>query len=143
MLVPACHPSPELWPDCPICETARSGPTEAANALHGQGDDDDGNEHLLEVLNVAPSPTTETEHFRRGHPVNENTPGYMSMAFPTLFLDGTADFNDARLHKNHDAGRMTVPEIVQLLNDGDNSIAHNMIRYGAGLRGTRAYWLAR
>ena len=65
MLVPACHPSPELWPNCPICETARSGPTEAANALPGQGDDDDGNGRFVGgVLNVAPSPTTETEHVR-------------------------------------------------------------------------------
>ncbi|KAI0268945.1 hypothetical protein BGY98DRAFT_1190503 [Russula aff. rugulosa BPL654] len=42
-------------------------PTAAANALPGQADDDDGNERYVGgVLKVAPSPTVETEHVRRG-----------------------------------------------------------------------------
>ena len=194
---------------------APSGPSEAAHVLPEQNEDDDDNERSVAgILNVSPSSLSEAEHVRRGvrhvlqhprldsqnvinvppadaqHPVNENTPGYMSMAFPTLFPDGSADFNQPRLHdvhlgdyfkhllryedgrfarhrrfpwfmfntlqrhrslsqsrifvrQNHDAAQLTVPDIQQLLHDGDNSIAHNMIRYGAGLRGTRAYWLAR
>ena len=53
--------------DAPPSTTAPSGPTEAANALPGQADDDDSNERYVGgVLNVAPSPTAETEHVRRG-----------------------------------------------------------------------------
>ncbi len=87
-----------------------------------QTDDEDGNELFLGgVLNVGQPRTTETEHVRgrvqdivrfdqniidvppadAQNPVNENTPGYMSMAFPTLFPDGKADFNQPRLHKIH------------------------------------------
>jgi hypothetical protein len=53
--------------DTPPSTTALLGPTEAANALPGQANDDDGNERYVGgVLNVAPSPTAETEHVRRG-----------------------------------------------------------------------------
>ena len=195
--------------------TGPTGPMDAANPLPQQNNDDDGNEQFVGgILNVGPPRWTETEEVRQGvqeilqgplqyerniinvppadarNPINENTPGYMSMAFPTLFPDGKADFNQPRLHKvelgeyfkhllcykdgrfarhrrfpwfmfntlqrhrthsqarifvrqNQDAGRMTIAEMQELLNDGDKSLAHNMMRYGAGLRGTRAYWLAR
>ena len=122
-MIPACmEPT-----DSPPSATAPTGPTEAANALPEQvNNDNDGNERFLGgVLNVGLSHATETEQVRQGvqeiiqhplhnnenvidastpdalHPVNENTPGYMSMAFPTVFLDGTADFNQAQLHKVH------------------------------------------
>jgi hypothetical protein len=195
---------------------APTGPTEVAGPSQEPNDDDhdsDDAQFVGGVLNVGVS-RTESQHVRQRvqeilhgpvhddqniinappadaqNPVNEQTPGYMSMAFPTLFPDGTADFNLPRLHsvqlgdyfehlllyederfarhrrfpwfmfntlqrhrtlsqsrifvrQNHDACRMTVTEIQQLLNDGDTSLAHNRIRYGAGLRGTRAYWLAR
>ena len=53
--------------DAPPSTTAPSGLTEAANALPGQADDDDSNERYVGgMLNVAPSPTAETEHVRRG-----------------------------------------------------------------------------
>jgi hypothetical protein len=63
--------------------------------------------------------------------------------FNTLQRHRTLSQSRIFVRQNHDAGRMTVTEIQQLLNDGDTSLAHNMIRYGAGLRGTRAYWFAR
>jgi hypothetical protein len=198
-------------------DNCASGPADAANTPQDENGGD-GVEHFIGgVLNVGSTSRSETEHVRHGiqrvlhgdvqhhdteqnivnapptdaqNPVNENTPGYMSMAFPTLFPDGRADFNQPRLHsvqmsdyfkhlllykdgrfarhrrfpwfmfntlqrhrtlsqsrifvkQNHDAGRMTATDIQELLNDGDTSLAHNMTRYGAGLRGTRAYWLAR
>ena len=193
------------------------GPMDAANPFPEENNNDDGNEIFVGVLNIGSSRTTEAQQVRQGvqeilqhplrhgphgqnvlnvppadaqNPVNENTPGYMSMAFPTLFPDGKADFNQPRLYdvhlsdyfkhlllykdgrfarhrrfpwfmfntlqrhrtfsqsrifvkQNHDASRLTVPDIQRLLNDGDHSLALNMMRYGAGLRGTRAYWLAR
>lgn len=124
-------------------------------------------------------------------PIDERTPGYIVMAFPTLFPDGSGDFHQARLRKvhlsdyfahllrfhdsrfgrhkrfpwfafntlqrhrtrdqarifvrqQHDAARLTVAEIQTMLDDfGDEALANRMIRYGAQLRGTRAYWLAR
>ncbi|KAI0276661.1 hypothetical protein BGY98DRAFT_1167367 [Russula aff. rugulosa BPL654] len=63
-MIPAC-----LEPtDSPPSATAPTGPTEAANALPEQvDDDDDGNERFLGgVLNVGPSHATETEHVRQG-----------------------------------------------------------------------------
>ncbi|KAI0270820.1 hypothetical protein BGY98DRAFT_1100658 [Russula aff. rugulosa BPL654] len=57
---------------CSVCSRVypildKQIPTAAANALPGQTDDDDGNERYVGgVLNVAPSPTVETEHVRRG-----------------------------------------------------------------------------
>ncbi|KAI0267179.1 hypothetical protein BGY98DRAFT_938850 [Russula aff. rugulosa BPL654] len=57
---------------CSVCSRVypildKQIPTEAANTLPGQADDDDGNERYVGgVLNVAPSPTVETEHVRRG-----------------------------------------------------------------------------
>ena len=32
-------------------------------------------------------------------PINERTPGYMTLAFPTLFPDGSGDFYTPRLRK--------------------------------------------
>ncbi|CAK5270706.1 unnamed protein product [Mycena citricolor] len=45
--------------------------------------------------------------------------------------------------QNHDAGRMTSEELKALLEEGDQSIARKMIRYGTKLRGTRAFWHSR
>ncbi|KAI0277383.1 hypothetical protein BGY98DRAFT_1161748 [Russula aff. rugulosa BPL654] len=59
-MLPVCTEPTEAPPST----TAPSGPTEAANASPAQTDDDDGN--VGGVLNVAPSPTAETEHVRRG-----------------------------------------------------------------------------
>jgi len=123
-------------------------------------------------------------------PLSESTPGYMTMAFPTLFPDGAGDFHQARLRKvdlgqyfqhllrfrggrfaqhrrfpwfafntlqrartrsqskifvkqQHDAAKLTAADIQTMLEEGDNQIVSKMMRYGAKLRGTRAYWLAR
>ena len=123
-------------------------------------------------------------------PIHENTPGYMTKAFPTLFPDGEGDFYQARVRKitlgeyfthllrfrggrfawhrrfpwfafntlqrhrsrdlskvfvkqQHTEGRMTAGDLRHVLSEGDESVTNKMLRYGAHLRGTRAFWLAR
>jgi hypothetical protein len=100
-----------------------TGPTDSATISQDQNDNEDGvNQFVGGVLNVGQPCRMEMEHVRqrvqevvRGavqrdqniinmppadaqNPVNENTLRYMSMAFPTLFPDGRADFNQPRLH---------------------------------------------
>lgn len=64
-------------------------------------------------------------------------------AFNTLQRQRTFAQSKIFVRQNHDAGRMTAMELRDLLEEGDERIAHNMIRYGAKLRGTRAYWSQR
>jgi hypothetical protein len=64
-------------------------------------------------------------------------------AFNTLQRQRTHSQAKIFLKQNHEAGRMTTEELKALLEEGDHSIARKMIRYGAKLRGTRAYWHAR
>jgi len=61
-------------------------------------------------------------------------------AFNTLQRQRTFAQSKIFVRQNQDAGRMTAAELRGLLEQGDHEIAHNMIRYGAKLRGTRAYW---
>jgi hypothetical protein len=123
-------------------------------------------------------------------PIRENTPGYITRCFPTLFPDGTGDFYQPRpqtielsdyfkhlmrykddrfarhrrfpwfafntlqrhraasqaktyVKQSHSAAPLSAADVKQMLEEGDKSIARNMIRYGSHLRGTRAYWSAR
>ena len=124
------------------------------------------------------------------HPIQENMPGYIAMAFSTLFPDGKADFNQPRLMKielgayfkhlmrysdnhftqhrrfpwfafntlqrqrsrsqarifvkqNPEAAGLKATDIQKMLNQGNKSLAYNMMRYRETLRGTRTYWAAR
>ena len=47
------------------------------------------------------------------------------------------------MRQQHNAGRLTAEDIRVMLDENDQHIANQMIRYGSKLRGTRAYWLAR
>ena len=47
------------------------------------------------------------------------------------------------MKQQHDARRLTAEDIQAMLAENDQHIANQMIRYGANLRGTRAYWLTR
>jgi hypothetical protein len=42
--------------------------------------------------------------------------------------------------QQHDTGRLTAADIQTMLAEGDQHIVNQMVRYGANLRGTRAYW---
>jgi ATP-dependent DNA helicase PIF1 len=103
-----------------------SGPTEAVNGIMDVDEECGIDEECVAgVLNVSSSCLSETEHVCSGvqqvlqhhgyigenvinappvnpvHPVNEHSSEYLSMAFPTLFPDGSADFNQPHLHKVH------------------------------------------
>jgi ATP-dependent DNA helicase PIF1 len=45
--------------------------------------------------------------------------------------------------QQHDAARLTVTDIRAMLSESDEHIVNQMMRYGANLRGTRAFWTAR
>jgi ATP-dependent DNA helicase PIF1 len=45
--------------------------------------------------------------------------------------------------QQHDAAKLTAADIQMMLEEGDHQVVSKMMRYGAKLRGTRAYWLAR
>ncbi|KAF7293451.1 ATP-dependent DNA helicase [Mycena indigotica] len=64
-------------------------------------------------------------------------------AFNTLQRHRTRSQAQIFVRQNHDAGRLTAEELAAMLREGDASVARKMIRYGAKLRGTRAYWHAR
>jgi hypothetical protein len=64
-------------------------------------------------------------------------------AFNTLQRSRTRSQAKVFVKQNHEAGRMTAAELETLLQEGDQSVVRKMIRYGAKLRGTRAYWHAR
>lgn len=64
-------------------------------------------------------------------------------AFNTLQRSRTRSQARIFIKQQHDAAGLTAADIQALLAEGDQRIANTMIRYGAKLRGTRAYWLAR
>lgn len=64
-------------------------------------------------------------------------------AFNTLQRQRTHSQAKIFVKQQHNAGRLTAAELKVLLEQGDRHVANNMIRYGAKLRGTRAYWHAR
>ncbi|KAJ6473604.1 hypothetical protein C8R47DRAFT_716414 [Mycena vitilis] len=103
--------------------TTPSGPTEAAAApAANANDEEDAGVEVGGVHNVGGA-REEVVDIRQGanavaqgpayqqtiiqappldaNPIDENTPGYMTMAFPTLFPDGRGDFHQNRPHKVH------------------------------------------
>ncbi|OBZ66500.1 hypothetical protein A0H81_13517 [Grifola frondosa] len=64
-------------------------------------------------------------------------------AFNTLQRHRTRDQARIFVRQQHDAARLTAADIKTMLQEGDELLANRMIRYGAHLRGTRAYWLVR
>jgi hypothetical protein len=122
--------------------------------------------------------------------IRENTPGYITRCFPTLFPNGSGDFYQPRpesielseyfqhlmcykddrfarrrrfpwfafntlqrhraasqvriyVKQSHTAAPLSAADLQKMLEDGDNSVARNIIRYSVQLRGTCAYWSAR
>jgi ATP-dependent DNA helicase PIF1 len=63
-------------------------------------------------------------------------------AFNTLQRHRAASQAKIYVKQSHIAAPLTATDLRRMLEEGDKSIAHNMIRYGATLRGTRAYWSA-
>ncbi len=64
-------------------------------------------------------------------------------AYNTLQRHRARDQSKVYVKQAHDATKLTAADIKAMLDEGDDSIARNMMRYGAQLRGTRAYWSAR
>lgn len=64
-------------------------------------------------------------------------------AFNTLQRARTRSQSKVFVKQQHDAGQLTAADIWAMLAEGDQHIINQMIRYGANLRGTRAYWTAR
>lgn len=64
-------------------------------------------------------------------------------AFNTL--QRQRSYSQARIFvkQKQDAAQLSAADIAAMLAEGDESLVRNMIRYGANLRGTRAYWSAR
>ncbi len=70
-------------------------------------------------------------------------PRFPWFAFNTLQRHRTRDQARIFVRQQHDAAGLTADDIRTMLQEGDETLANRMIRYGAQLRGTRAYWLAR
>ena len=64
-------------------------------------------------------------------------------AFNTLQRSRTRSLAKVFVRQQHNAGCLTAEDIWVMLDENDQHIANQMIRYGSKLRGTRAYWLAR
>jgi len=64
-------------------------------------------------------------------------------AFNTLQRARTRSQSKVFVKQQHDAGQLTAADIRAMLAESDQHIVNQMIRYGANLRGTRAYWTAR
>ncbi|KAJ3505917.1 hypothetical protein NLJ89_g7163 [Agrocybe chaxingu] len=136
----------------PTCREGRQNETETSmpagpdSAAGDQGVEEGINEQVVGgVIDLGTHQRAEVDHLReaannvvRGAryehtiinapdmdhaPLSEATPGYMIMAFPTLFPDGK--------------------DIQTLLAEGDQQLVSKMVRYGANLWGTRAFWLSR
>jgi hypothetical protein len=63
-------------------------------------------------------------------------------AFNTLQRARTRSQSKIFVKQQHDAAKLTAADIQMML-EGDHQVVSKMMRYGAKLRGTRAYWLAR
>ncbi|KAJ7129856.1 hypothetical protein C8R43DRAFT_1134117 [Mycena crocata] len=111
-LIPTCREGRQDGHD--VVNPAVAVPAGPSDAAAAPGIDEDGDEAFLggmldvgggvreEVVSVG-RPLYEQNIIHAPpldpDPVNESTPGYMALAFPTLFPDGKGDFHEIRTTK--------------------------------------------
>ncbi|KAJ7151287.1 hypothetical protein C8R43DRAFT_836878, partial [Mycena crocata] len=98
-LIPMCREGRQDGQD--VVDPAAAMPAGPSDAAAAPGIDEDGDEAFLAGMLDVGGGVREEIHAPplNPDPINESTPGYMALAFPTLFPDGKGDFHNIRTIK--------------------------------------------